>query len=66
MPINIAKEFKIGWGERNNPNSWWNKKRNPKIQAETPQEVKIIRRETFWHRLINEIKYLIKLFKGGK
>lgn len=28
----------------------------PKIQVETPQEVKSMRKETFWHRLVKEIK----------
>ena len=59
----------MGWAERANPNSLWNKKRGnfiqPIIQVEKPPEIIIQRKTTFWNRFIVWIK---KLFhkKGGK
>ena len=44
----------MGWAERLNPNSEWNKKRRPPIIA--PAIVAISKTAGFWHRLIKFIQ----------
>ena len=55
----------MGWGEKNNKNSCWYKKRHPIIQVEKPPEIIIQRKTTFWNRFIIWIKKLFNK-RGGK
>ena len=49
----------MGWAEQANPNSWWNRKRYPKVEIKPKVKLEI-KKKTFWQWLKKLLSALLR------